>query len=103
QRIEGPTALGLLAVDAVGDAGVADVPRGQAEPVLGVEVGIFGEVPQQVQPVVARAPRGVDRLVGYAGQVPVALQRARELRGAERVEVGLAPRAAGSLNRQPCA
>ena len=57
QRVDRPAALVFLAVDPVGDAGVADVPGGEVEAALELALVVLGEVAQEAQPVVARADR----------------------------------------------
>ena len=74
QGPERPGPLLVLAEDAVGDAGVADMPGGEVEARLGLAPGIFGEFAQEAQPVVPRPSHAVEQLVGNAGDGAVALQ-----------------------------
>jgi hypothetical protein len=73
QGIERPVALGLLAIDAVGGAGIADVAAGETEAVARVAGREGGEVAQEIQPMVARPTARIEQLVRDAGQRLVVL------------------------------
>ena len=61
--LSGQAPLVLLAIDAVGDAGVADVPRGQGEAASDLPGRIVREVAQEMQPVVPGPPACVEQFV----------------------------------------
>ena len=93
QGFERPGAFVLLAVDPVGDPGVADVPGGEAEAALELAFRILGEIAQEIQPVLARAPGRVEQFVRDAGDRPVVAQPAGQaIRGGRIERVTMADR-----------
>ena len=101
QRVERPAALVLLAIDPVGDAGVADVPGGQVEAALELALGILGEIAQEAQPVAARPAGGVEQLVGDALDRGIAAQPAGQPLGRRGLQVRGAATLGGGLSGHP--
>ena len=92
-RTQRPHPLGLLAVDAVRDAGVADMPGGQGEARAQFAFAVFGEIAEEIQPNRPRPSGGVEQLVRNAWKRPIARQPRRQPRPRRTGEVGgpLAP------------
>ena len=74
QRIDRPGALRILAIDAVGDAGVADVPGGQLEPLVQLLARQLGQATEELQPIGSRFAVRADQLVRYVRQRPIGAQ-----------------------------
>jgi len=99
QRAERPGAFGVVAVDAMGDARVADMSGGQGEPVLELAFGKLGHRAQEPQPGGRRGPAGGLQLIRGVGQRPVAVQPAAQAIGGEAARA-LAFKRGGEVNGQ---
>ena len=90
-RTERPALLCFLAINAIGNPRVANVPGRQLEPATNFAVRIFGKVAQKIQPVITRPTHRVEELVRNACERLVISQPLAQTLCPRRIEVGTPP------------
>ena len=99
---ERPGTLRILAPDAVGDAGIADVAHGEIEAGGYFAFRVLSQIAEELEPVGPRPAGAVEELIGHAGERPIAAKPAGEARRALRIEIAPPPLLMLSAHRAPC-